>query len=97
MAASKNQIREWVDRGVKTGATHVIIVYDRWDYEDYDPIYYKVLRALADADMRDDFESVAIAFKAKTSYYWQDTSCYTFAESKYESWGRDFSILEASY
>lgn len=38
MAASKSQIREWVDRGVKTGATHVIIVYDRWDYEDF-PVY----------------------------------------------------------
>ena len=38
MAASKHQIREWVDIGVKTGATHVIIVYDRWDYEDF-PIY----------------------------------------------------------
>lgn len=38
MAASKSQIREWVDRGVKAGATHVIIVYDRWDYEDF-PVY----------------------------------------------------------
>lgn len=38
MAASKNQIREWVERGAKTGATHVIIVYDSWDYEDY-PVY----------------------------------------------------------
>lgn len=38
MAASKEQIREWVERGVKTGATHVIIVYDRWDYEDF-PVY----------------------------------------------------------
>ena len=38
MAASKEQIREWVKRGVETGATHVIIVYDRWDYEDY-PVY----------------------------------------------------------
>ena len=38
MAARKQQIREWVERGVKTGATHVIIVYDSWDYEDY-PVY----------------------------------------------------------
>ena len=38
MAASKAQIREWVERGVKTGATHVIIVYDSWDYEDF-PVY----------------------------------------------------------
>ena len=38
MAASKSEIREWVERGVKTGATHVIIVYDSWDHEDY-PVY----------------------------------------------------------
>lgn len=94
-----NEINDLLDENDLKGAVRKLenATIDRWDYEDYDPIYYKVLRALADADMRDDFESVAIAFKAKTSYYWQDTSCYTFAESKYESWGRDFSILEASY
>ncbi len=38
MAATKDKIREWVERGVKTGATHVIVVCDTWDYEDY-PVY----------------------------------------------------------
>lgn len=38
MAASKEQIREWVERGIQRGATHVIIVYDSWDHEDY-PAY----------------------------------------------------------
>lgn len=38
MAASKSQIRAWVDKGVKAGATHVIIVYDQWDIEDF-PVY----------------------------------------------------------
>lgn len=38
MAAGVSEIREWVERGVKTGATHVIIVCDKWDYTDY-PVY----------------------------------------------------------
>lgn len=38
MAASKSEIRGWLRRGVDTGATHVIIVCDTWDYEDY-PVY----------------------------------------------------------
>ena len=38
MAANKSQIRKWIDNGIKTRATHVIIVYDRWDYEDF-PVY----------------------------------------------------------
>lgn len=35
MAASKGMIREWLRRGKESGATHVIIVCDTWDYEDY--------------------------------------------------------------
>lgn len=38
MTATKDKIREWLEQGVETGATHVIIVYDSWDYEDY-PVY----------------------------------------------------------
>lgn len=40
MAASKKRIREWLERGIQMGATHVIIVCDTWDYEDY-PVYVK--------------------------------------------------------
>lgn len=38
MAANESQIRTWVNRGIKTGATHVIIVCDHWDYDDF-PVY----------------------------------------------------------
>lgn len=41
MAATKSQIKKWVDFGIKTGATHVIVVYDRWDYEDFPAYVYK--------------------------------------------------------
>ena len=53
MAASKKQIREWIERGVETGATHVIIVYDSWDYEDY-PVYVDKDQSVnAEIDARD--------------------------------------------
>ena len=38
MAASKEQIGKGIERGIENGATHMIVVYDRWDYEDY-PVY----------------------------------------------------------
>lgn len=38
MAATKQDIREWLRRGKESGATHVIVVCDTWDYEDY-PVY----------------------------------------------------------
>lgn len=40
MAADEEMIREWLRRGVESGATHVIIVCDTWDHEDY-PSYVK--------------------------------------------------------
>lgn len=38
MAATKQDILEWLRRGKESGATHVIVVCDTWDYEDY-PVY----------------------------------------------------------
>ena len=38
MAASKEEIREWLQRGIDQHATHVIIAVDTWDYEDY-PVF----------------------------------------------------------
>ncbi len=38
MAASAADISKWFDNGVAKGATHMIIVCDTWDYEDY-PVY----------------------------------------------------------
>ena len=40
MAASKQDIRDWFQRGVGGGATHMIIVCDTFDQEDY-PVYVK--------------------------------------------------------
>ena len=40
MAASAADISEWFDKGIAEGATHMIIVCDTWDYDDY-PVYVK--------------------------------------------------------
>lgn len=51
MAATKDEIREWVERGVKIGATHVIILCDTWDWEDF-PSYVKQGESVRDEVMR---------------------------------------------
>lgn len=38
MAASRQDIIEWFARGLEDGATHMIVVCDTYDYEDY-PVY----------------------------------------------------------
>ena len=38
MAATRNDISGWFDEGVRIGATHMIVVCDTFDYEDY-PVY----------------------------------------------------------
>ena len=38
MPTTKFTIKEWIDEGIKKGATHVVIMCDTWDYENY-PIY----------------------------------------------------------
>jgi hypothetical protein len=38
MAASRQDIRNWFDRGVKQGSTHLIVVCDTFDYDDY-PVF----------------------------------------------------------
>ncbi len=35
---TQNEIREWLKRGKKNSATHMIVVCDTFDYEDY-PVY----------------------------------------------------------
>lgn len=35
MAASRNDIEVWFDRGKKDGATHMIVVCDTYDHMDY--------------------------------------------------------------
>ncbi len=38
MATTKEDIKRWFERGVKIGATHVVIMCDTFDWEDY-PVY----------------------------------------------------------
>jgi hypothetical protein len=35
---TKEDIRGWLERGLEDGATHIIVVCDTFDYEDY-PVY----------------------------------------------------------
>ena len=35
---TKHEIAQWFDRGVSEGATHMIVVCDTFDHEDY-PVY----------------------------------------------------------
>lgn len=46
MAATRADISKWFDEGVADGATHMIVVCDDFDYEDY-PVYVP-----ADVDVR---------------------------------------------
>ncbi len=49
MATTKSEIQSWFDRGVEQGATHMAVVCDTFDWEDYphsimpggDPLDYK--------------------------------------------------------
>jgi len=38
MAATRQDIEQWLDEGKSKGATHIIVVCDTFDYEDY-PVY----------------------------------------------------------
>lgn len=38
MTANYHEISGWFDQGIKQGATHMLIVCDTFDYDDY-PIY----------------------------------------------------------
>lgn len=40
MGTTKEDIGTWFDEGVQQGATHMIVVCDTFDYEDY-PVYVK--------------------------------------------------------
>lgn len=63
MAATREDIREWFQRGVEIpGRTHMIVVCDTWDYEDF-PVYvlesediHKVQRREEDKSMQQVME-----------------------------------------
>lgn len=38
MATTRDEIREWLDRAKKKGATHMIVATDTFDWEDY-PVF----------------------------------------------------------
>lgn len=38
MGTTRDEIREWLERGKAQGATHMIVVCDTYDYEDY-PVF----------------------------------------------------------
>lgn len=38
MAASRDEIANWFDRGITKGASHMIVVCDTFDWEDY-PVF----------------------------------------------------------
>ena len=38
MATEKSDIQRWLERGKEEGATHLIVVCDSFDYEDY-PVF----------------------------------------------------------
>jgi len=38
MGTTKQEIEQWFDRGINEGATHMIVVCDSFDYEDY-PVF----------------------------------------------------------
>lgn len=39
-AAQKSDLKEWLTRGTEDGATHMIVVVEDWDHEDF-PVYIK--------------------------------------------------------
>lgn len=52
MAATREDIREWFLRGKKQKATHMIVVCDTYDWEDY-PFYVS-----RDENVREKFEEL---------------------------------------
>jgi hypothetical protein len=53
MAASRQDIAGWFDEGAKDGATHMIVVCDTFDHDDY-PIFCKGAAACLDQYKKHD-------------------------------------------
>lgn len=47
MATTQNDIRGWLNEGKKQGATHMLVVCDTYDHEDY-PVYVKAGQSAKD-------------------------------------------------
>lgn len=60
MAATRQDISRWFDRGVEQSATHLIVVCDTYDYEDF-PVYVQPgqdTREIADRESRRPMQKV---------------------------------------
>jgi hypothetical protein len=53
MAVTKEDIRTWLERGVETKATHVIVVVDTFSYDDY-PVFVEESENIRDVIKRYD-------------------------------------------
>jgi hypothetical protein len=53
MATNRSEIQEWFERGVAKGATHMIVVCDTFDWEDY-PVYVQPGENVEEAAKRYD-------------------------------------------
>jgi hypothetical protein len=51
MAASKQDVEEWIRRGYKQGAKYLVSVCDTFDYDDY-PVFVKTDEELAAAKVK---------------------------------------------
>ena len=51
MSTTKEDIRIWINKAIKNGATHLIVVCDEFDYEDY-PV-----EVSKDQDVKDVFNA----------------------------------------
>ena len=52
-------IREWFNRGIELGATHLIVACDTFDYEDY-PVYVKLVPKQEPESPEDSHEQVRL-------------------------------------
>lgn len=68
MAANKDDIREWFEEGVKEKATHMIIVCDTYDYEDYPVYVYKEQDAKTEVTKRDGVNMAKVMEVYNLSY-----------------------------
>lgn len=51
MITSKQDLIQWFDRGVAVGATHMIVMHDSYDHEDY-PVFVPVTEDVRDVAKR---------------------------------------------
>lgn len=72
MITTKNDIRDWFERGVRIGATHLAVVCDNFDHDDY-PVF---LRQIPEGEHVEPFlspkETHSVSDVIKTEYSGQN-------------------------